>query len=106
MVEVIVALMLLGIGVSGTMASITAAARLRDAARAREAMSAAAADRLDWFRAYACAALDTVSADTAARVISAWSVTDSATIRQLRIDVRDARQRVPDFRVEARFPCA
>lgn len=105
LVEVMVALVLLGLGVSGTLASVAAAGRLRDAARSREAMAALAADRLDWFVARACAGLDSMGADTAGRAVSVWRVVDSASVRGLRVELRDALGRVPGLQLRSGYPC-
>jgi prepilin-type N-terminal cleavage/methylation domain-containing protein len=59
LLEVVVATVLLAVGVTGTLASLAAAERLRRSARGHEALAAAALDRLAWFRAAACLTGDT-----------------------------------------------
>jgi type II secretory pathway component PulJ len=54
LVEVLVATVLLAVGVTGTLASLAAAGRLRETARGREAVAAAMRERLSWFEAVAC----------------------------------------------------
>ncbi len=106
LIEVLVALVLLGIGVSGTLASLSAAQRLRDSARAREELAARASDRLDWFLSAGCAVGDTGSAaDTAGRVITSWRQRDSSGLRLLDVRAHDAARRVPSLRVGSRRRC-
>lgn len=106
LVEVLVATVLLGVGVSGTLASLAAAARLRGEARLRETMAAAVSDRLDWFAALGCASADTAGADLrAGRVVVAWSQVDSAPSRQLRVTARDSVARVAPLRLRAERRC-
>lgn len=54
LVEVLVATVLLAVGVTGTLASLAAAGRLRESARGREEVAAAMRERLAWFEAMAC----------------------------------------------------
>lgn len=54
LVEVLVATVLLAVGITGTLASLAAAARLREDARGREAVAAAMRERLAWFEAVGC----------------------------------------------------
>jgi len=63
LVEVLVATVLLAIGISGTLSSLSAAARLRHGASGREALAAAAHDRLAWFESAGCLATDSSATD-------------------------------------------
>lgn len=62
LLEVVVATVLLTVGIAGALSSLAAAERLRRSARGREALAAAALDRLAWFRAAACLTGDTTVA--------------------------------------------
>lgn len=106
LVEVLVATVLLGVGVGGTLASLAAAARLRAEARVREAMAAAVADRLDWFAVRGCLSTDTAGADLRGRrILVTWAQRDSAPGRRVRVTARDSLARVAPLRLTAERRC-
>ena len=85
LIEVLVATVLLAVGICGTLGSLAAAARLRQSARQRESLAAAALDRLAWFEARACAQSDTAERIHAVDSVALdWAVSDSAGRRTLR----------------------
>lgn len=59
LIEVLVASVLLGIGIVGTLNAMVASARLHLRADAREAMVGLMLDRLAWFETSACTSADT-----------------------------------------------
>ena len=60
LIEVLVAAMLLGVGIAGTMQAVAVSTRLRADADRREALVGLMLDRLAWFEARACAGGDTL----------------------------------------------
>lgn len=105
LIEVIVAALLLGVGVAGTLGAIAAAARLRQRAAVRELVASAALDRLHWFERSACTAPDTAASETRRGVAVAWDVRDSMGLRSLRVFARGtARDREP-LAIHASWPC-
>lgn len=78
--EVLVAAMLLGVGIAGTMAAVATSVRFRGMALTREMMAAAGQRRLSWFEATACASADTViSSSPAARISEHWELRRTPT---------------------------
>lgn len=78
--EVLVAAMLLGIGIAGTMSAVATSVRFRGMALTREMMAAAGHRRLSWFEASACAIADTVIASSpAGRVREHWELRRTPT---------------------------
>lgn len=59
LIEVLVAAVLLGVGITGTLNALVAAARLRLQSDAREAVVGLMLDRLAWFESQACTLADT-----------------------------------------------
>lgn len=93
LIEVLVAAVLLAVGICGTLAALAATARLRQLARDREALAAAALDRLAWFEARACAHADTAERATLSAsdsVTVQWRVTDSLGRRAMRFEATSA----------------
>lgn len=87
LIEVLVATVLLAVGISGTVASLAATARMRVRARDRESLAAAALDRLEWFEGRACAQTDTAESATLQDSVRVdWQVTDSSGQRTFRFD--------------------
>jgi Tfp pilus assembly protein PilV len=87
LVEVLVATVLLAVGVSGTLSSLSAAARLRAGASGREALADAVQDRLGWFEAVACATADSIAADSAAGGVEVrWELRAIPAGRTLRLE--------------------
>ena len=106
LIEVIVAALLLGVGVAGTLGAIAAAARLRQRAAVRELVASAALDRLHWFERRACATPDTAGTELLRGVDVAWELRDSLGLRSLRLFARGvARDREP-LAIHASWPCA
>lgn len=108
LVEVLVATVLLAIGVSGSLSALSAAARLRDGARVREALAAAAHDRLSWFEATGCAAGDSSGVDEGARGVQlTWNVRADSTGRAFDIAAEGAwGARQQELRVTTMVSCA
>ncbi len=87
LIEVLVSMVLLAIGIAGTLSALTASSRLRERARMHEELAAEAMDRLAWFESRACAQLDTAESHTTARGVRVeWHVRDSLGRRQLSFD--------------------
>lgn len=84
LIEVLVAMVLLAIGIAGTLSALAASSQLRNQARMHEELAAEAMNRLAWFESRACAQLDTAESHTTARGVRvAWQVRDSLGRRQL-----------------------
>lgn len=91
LIEVLVATVLLAVGISGTVASLAATARMRMIARDRESLAAAALDRLSWFEVRACAQLDTFERATQPdSALVEWQVSASSERRTLRFEAASA----------------
>jgi hypothetical protein len=87
LVEVLVASVLLAIGVSGTLSSLSAAARLRHGASGREALASAAHDRLGWFEAAACSSADSsATEEVSGGVRVRWELRATAEGRTLQLE--------------------
>jgi prepilin-type N-terminal cleavage/methylation domain-containing protein len=80
LVEVLVAMVLLAIGIGSALSALLSAAQLRLRASAREAVAAAAEERLTWFAARSCSASDTVwRSGAGSAVTGSWRVTADST---------------------------
>lgn len=87
LVEVLVAMVLLAVGIAGTMSALAAAAQLREQARMREELASEGLERLAWFEGRACAQLDTGAHVVTPRAITIdWQVRDSLGLRRLTFD--------------------
>lgn len=95
LVEVLVASVLLGVGIAGTLNAFVASARLRVDADTRAALVGLMLDRLAWFEQRACA-----SADTSGRAglrngpEAHWRLRAVGATRILEIDAAAGRSRV------------
>lgn len=109
LVEVLVATVLLAVGISGTVASLAAAERLRADANRRERLAAEVNARLAWFDAVGCTATATSGASNAADGVQvAWTVADfdADSIRRVDIDaVHGAGSRALRLSVATRRLC-
>jgi prepilin-type N-terminal cleavage/methylation domain-containing protein len=84
LVEVLVASVLLGVGIAGTMNALAASARLRVDADAREAVAGLMMDRLAWFESRECSGADTAGVTRLADGPEArWSVSTVSGVRRL-----------------------
>lgn len=87
LIEVLVATVLLAVGVSGTLSSLSAAARLRHGASGREALAAAAHDRLAWFERAGCLAADSSATDELAGDVRVqWQLRSTVEGRTLQME--------------------
>jgi Tfp pilus assembly protein PilV len=87
LVEVLVATVLLAVGVSGTLSSLSAAARLRHGASGREALAAAAHDRLAWFERAGCFTADSSATDELTGAVRVeWQLRSTAEGRTLQLE--------------------
>lgn len=106
LIEVLVAAVLLAVGIGGTLSSLAATARLREWARHREYLAAAALDRLAWFEARACAQLDTAERVSSAEQLELdWSVRDSAGRRLLRFGAASAGRSPQRLSLQSSWRC-
>lgn len=107
LVEVLVATVLLAIGVAGSLSTLSAAARLRDGARVREALAAVAHDRLGWFESLGCAATDTAAVDAGARGVRlSWTLRADSLGRELELRAEGAwGSRQQTLRVSTAVTC-
>lgn len=109
LVEVLVATVLLAVGISGTVASLAAAERLRVDASRRERLTAAVNGRLAWFDAVGCTAYATSGAtSTADGVQVAWTLAevDADSVRRVDIDaVHGAGSRALRLSIATRRIC-
>ncbi|MBK7907427.1 MAG: prepilin-type N-terminal cleavage/methylation domain-containing protein [Gemmatimonadetes bacterium] len=83
LVEVLVASALLAVGVSGALSALVTAARLRQRASVREAVTRRVEARLAWFTLQGCASVDTVVVDASAAIEERWRVTRSGAVARL-----------------------
>lgn len=89
LVEVLVATVLLAVGISGTVASLAAAERLRADANRRERLAAEVNARLAWFDAVGCSAEATSGVTTSSdgvRVAWTLSAITADSVRRVDID--------------------
>lgn len=107
LIEVLVASVLLGVGIAGTMNALAASARLRVDADAREALAGLMMDRLAWFEARACAGADSSgSTRLPDGPRTQWRVVTVGSTRRLElIGYRRASVTRP-VRVATSLPCA
>lgn len=108
LVEVLVAAVLLAVGVSGTLSSLSTAARLRHGASGREALAAAVHDRLGWFEAAACAFADSAATeDVAGGVRVQWELRSTPEGRALQLEASAPwAARTHSLTVTTAVPCA
>lgn len=107
LIEVLVASVLLGIGIAGTMNALVASARLRLQADSREAVVGLMLDRLAWFEANACSASDTAGITSLADGPQAeWRLRAVGSIRILELEgARRAGHSATRTRVLTSLPC-
>lgn len=106
LIEVLVAMVLLAIGIAGTMSALAAASQLRERARLQEELAAEALDRLAWFESRACAQLDTAEQVTTARGVRLdWRVRDSLGRRQLDFDASAVGRASPRLSLRTSWRC-
>lgn len=106
LIEVLVAMVLLAIGIAGTMSALAAASQLRERARMHEELAAEAMGRLAWFEARACAQRDTAEHHATPRgVLVHWRVEDSLGLRQFHLRATIAGRTSPRFSLNTSWPC-
>lgn len=107
LVEVLVASVLLGVGVSGCLSTLAVAARFHERARAREEIAAEAHDRLGWFVSQGCVVVDTLSdASSRGLVQGEWTVLRDSLATHLSLRLARSAPLVDErFALEATQPC-
>lgn len=103
----LVASVLLGVGIAGTMNALAASARLHVDADAREALAGLMMDRLAWFEARACAGADTAGrSGLSDGPRTQWRVVTLGNSRQLELSGYRRAQLSRPIRVTTSLPCA
>lgn len=107
LIEVLVATVILAIGIAGAQAALLAAARYRAAAEAREALAAAAVERMVWIERRGCAFGDTAAVSLGARGARVtWSLRPDDGVVRVRLDGRvPIGPREHRINIEESLPC-
>jgi prepilin-type N-terminal cleavage/methylation domain-containing protein len=107
LVEVLVAAVLLGIGVAGTLSALATSVRFRSMALTRESIAAAGHRRLTWLEAVGCATNDTtVLSPAGAQVTERWELRRAGNVVALdgMLEASHAAHRLRTD-VRASWPC-